>query len=78
MTTEMKIGSKAFKRRTGADNDRVRVMEALNVISPSKTESGWRQYTEADVQAAIAWMAINSRKRRRGRPRSAARLRTTP
>jgi hypothetical protein len=26
------------------------------VISPSKTPSGWRQYSEADVAAACAWL----------------------
>jgi hypothetical protein len=65
MESQIKLGSTAFRRRTGADKARVRVMEAQGVIAPTKTESGWRQYSETDVQAAIAWLAANSKFRRR-------------
>ena len=43
----------------------VRIMEALGIISPSKTPSGWRQYGEADVEAACAWLERNAKPRRR-------------
>jgi hypothetical protein len=67
-TLEIRIAGKDFYARTRADNAQVRVMEALGVISPSKTPSGWRQYSEADVAAACAWLATHTHPRRRREP----------
>jgi hypothetical protein len=58
---EIKSGGKAFKQRTGATNFDVRLMESLGVISPTKTESGWRQFSDADIAAATAWLAEQKR-----------------
>jgi hypothetical protein len=54
---EIKSGSKVFKQRTGASNFDVRLMEELQIIAPSKTTTGWRQFSAADEAAAIAWLA---------------------
>lgn len=58
---EIKSGSKVFRQRTGATFIDVRVMEELQIISPTKTESGWRQFSAADEAAAIAWLAERKR-----------------
>ena len=64
METENIYGSTAFKHLTGADNFKVRLMEAGKVISPQKTSGGWRIFTQADVQRAREWMAQHAKRRR--------------
>jgi len=56
-------GSADFRRLTGAGNVAVRLMEAHNVISPARTQSGWRVFTQDDVTAATAWLAENAKPR---------------
>jgi hypothetical protein len=59
------LGFADFRRLTGCDNVRVRLMEAAHVISPARTQTGWRVFTQADVEAARAWMAENARPQER-------------
>jgi hypothetical protein len=60
------LGSGQFFKETGASNPQVRVAEALGVIKPIKSGSGWRQFTQADVVAMRAWLR-QQRKARRAR-----------
>jgi DNA-binding transcriptional MerR regulator len=62
---ETKLGTTTFLRRAGITAPAMRVAEAAGVIAPSRTDTGWRQFTEQDVRAAIAWKAS----RRSARPR---------
>jgi hypothetical protein len=63
---EIKAGTKEFRERVpGVDNAKVRVMEALGIISPTKTPAGWRQFSNADIRAARSWLAANSTRRKR-------------
>ena len=59
------LGFADFRRLTGCDNVRLRLMEAARVISPARTQTGWRVFTQADVEAAKQWLAENSTKRER-------------
>jgi DNA-binding transcriptional MerR regulator len=59
------LGFAEFRQLTGADNVRLRLMEAARVISPARTATGWRVFTQADVEAAKQWMAENATKRER-------------
>lgn len=54
---EQKIGTTTFLRRAGISAPVMRGLEAAEVIHPSKTDTGWRQFTESDVQKALAWKA---------------------
>ena len=62
---ETRFGSGDFRRLTGAGNALVRIMETAGVITPAKTQSGWRQFTESDVAAARSWLARNAKPRHR-------------
>ena len=63
---EQRLGSTAFRIRTGANNAHVQLMESQGIINPTKTEFGWRQFTEADVQAALIWLAARRCRARAG------------
>ena len=52
---EQKLGTGTFIRRTGITTATMRVLEAGGVIAPSRSDSGWRQFSEADVAAALQW-----------------------
>ena len=54
-----------FRRATGCDNVRLRLMEAAHVIAPARTQTGWRVFTLSDVEAAKVWLAENASKRER-------------
>ena len=62
---EVRLGGRKFAERTGATNVDVRLMEAAGVIAPTKTESGWRQFSEADIEPARSWLAEHKRRRKR-------------
>jgi hypothetical protein len=64
MTDELKFGSADFYRLTGADNCRLRLMEADGTLSPVKTKSGWRIFSDSDVKKARKWLAENTHERR--------------
>lgn len=59
------LGFADFRRLTGADNVKLRLMEAAHVISPARTQTGWRVFTQADVEAAKVWLADNAAKQQR-------------
>ena len=62
----IKAGTKEFRERVpGVDNARIRVMEALGIIAPTKTPAGWRQFSDRDIRAARSWVAANSTRRKR-------------
>ena len=54
---ELKLGTTSFLRRAGISAPVMRGLEAGGVINPSKTDTGWRQFTEQDVARALAWKA---------------------
>jgi DNA-binding transcriptional MerR regulator len=53
--TEIKLGTGSFIRRTRVTTATMRVLEAAGVIHPVRSDSGWRQFSEADVVAALKW-----------------------
>jgi len=55
--TESKMGTNTFLRSIGASAPTMRLLEARGVISPSKSDSGWRQFSAEDVTAARAFLA---------------------
>jgi hypothetical protein len=59
------LGFADFRRLTGCDNTRLRLMEAAHVLRPARTQGGWRIFTMADVETAKQWLAENSSKRER-------------
>jgi DNA-binding transcriptional MerR regulator len=59
------LGFADFRRATGCDNVRLRLMEAAHVLTPARTQTGWRVFTQADVETAKQWLAENSSKRER-------------
>lgn len=63
MTDALKFGSQDFYKLTGADNCRLRLMEADGTLSPVKTKSGWRIFSDSDVRKARKWMTENTRQR---------------
>lgn len=65
--TELKVSPSQFLRRTGLTTVVMRLLEVSGVVSPTRTDTGWRQFTEQDVERALAWK--ESRHTRRGRDR---------
>lgn len=61
---EAKMGTSTFLRSIGASAPTMRILEARGVISPSKSDSGWRQFSAEDVQAARAFFAQQRATRR--------------
>lgn len=59
------LGFADFRRLTGCDNVRLRLMEAARVISPARTQTGWRVFTMSDVEAAKQWMAEQANRQER-------------
>jgi hypothetical protein len=59
------LGFAEFRRLTGCDNTRLRLMEAAHVLRPARTQGGWRVFTMQDVDTAKQWLAENSSKRER-------------
>jgi hypothetical protein len=59
------LGFADFRRLTGCDNVRLRLMEAAHVIRPARTQTGWRVFTMDDVETARQWMAENARPQER-------------
>jgi hypothetical protein len=62
---EIRFGGTSFRQLTGAANEHVRIMESAGVISPSKSDSGFRQFTPEDVKNARVWMAEHYKPRRK-------------
>jgi hypothetical protein len=58
-----RIGGTAFKERVGCRNEHIRIMIAEGVISPTVSESGFRQFAESDVRLGLRWMRENARQR---------------
>lgn len=58
-----KIGTGTFLRRTRISSVTMRLLEAQGVIRPERADSGWRMFSEEDVQAAIAWRAAKKERR---------------
>jgi hypothetical protein len=65
-----------FKHETNATNELIRLMAALGVIHPRRTDTGWRIFSDADIVAAKKWMAVNYTPRTR-KPTAHARARAT-
>jgi len=63
MTDELMYGTSTFLKRTGLSAPVMRGLEAAGVISPRKSDRGWRLFTERDIRAVAQWKA--DRKRRR-------------
>jgi DNA-binding transcriptional MerR regulator len=59
-----RLGTGTFIRRTGITTSKMRELEAAGVIRPIRSDSGWRQFTEADVQAALRFVTEHPRRRR--------------
>ena len=59
------LGFADFRKATGCDNTRLRLMEAAHVLRPARTQTGWRVFTLADVETAKQWLADNATKRER-------------
>jgi hypothetical protein len=55
---------------TKPSGPQIRVMEALKVINPRKTRSGWRQLGEADVRAAAEYLTQQPPRKARRRKRA--------
>lgn len=54
---EKYVGSTTFFKQTGLGGAEMRGLEAAGVISPIRTDNGWRAYSQADVAAARKWKA---------------------
>ena len=59
------LGFADFRRLTGFDNMRLRLMEAERVLRPARTQGGWRVFTMTDVETAKQWLADQASKRER-------------
>jgi len=53
--TPIEYGTSAFCRAAGISQTHARNLELRGVISPRRTASGWRIYTEAEVEAVKRW-----------------------
>jgi hypothetical protein len=62
---ETKVGGGRFQALTGCRPEHVRILESLQLISPTKTEAGWRQFSMRDVKVAKAWVCKNVIRRKR-------------
>jgi hypothetical protein len=62
MPVQEKLGSGTFCRTVGITSAKMRELEAAGIIAPTKSDSGWRQFTHADIAAAIAWKQNHLRK----------------
>jgi DNA-binding transcriptional MerR regulator len=51
------MGTGLFVKRARITVARMREAQALGIIRPTKTDSGWRTFSEADVTAAKRWKA---------------------
>ena len=60
--SDLKMGTGTFLRRTGLSAPVMRGLEVAGVIAPSKTDTGWRQFSESDVRRALAWKQARQRK----------------
>ncbi len=58
-----KLGTGTFLRLTGLSGPQMRGLEAAGLVNPSRADSGWRQFDEADLRAAIAWKTSQEIKR---------------
>jgi DNA-binding transcriptional MerR regulator len=62
---EIRFGGGSFQQLTGCRSEHVRILEIAGLIRPSKSDSGFRQFSAADVAAARRWMSENARRRKR-------------
>jgi hypothetical protein len=51
------MGAGSFFKATGLTAARMREAVAAGIIAPARTDSGWRAFTAADVEAARRWKA---------------------
>ena len=63
-TPETRYGTTTYLRVTGISGPTMRGLEAAGIIAPSRTDTGWRQFSEQDVRRAIEWKASRRSPRR--------------
>jgi DNA-binding transcriptional MerR regulator len=67
MSEVTRLGTGTFIRRTGITTAKMRELEAAGIIQPVRADSGWRQFSESDVQATQRWQAERAAGRRSAR-----------
>ena len=53
----VEMGTSAFCKAAGVSQTTARNLELRGVISPRRTASGWRIYTQEDLAAVREWMS---------------------
>lgn len=56
------LGMGDFCKAVGYSDSTVRRLELMGVVTPSRTQSGWRVFTDADVEAVKAWREARNHK----------------
>jgi hypothetical protein len=62
---EIRFGGGSFQQLTGCSNEHIRIMVGAKIIAPITSDTGYRQFSPADVRAARAWMAEHYKPRRK-------------
>jgi DNA-binding transcriptional MerR regulator len=57
-----KYGTNTFLRLVKISAPVMRGLEAAGVITPAKSDKGWRMFSEADRQAVAQWKAAQRRR----------------
>jgi hypothetical protein len=72
---ETRIGATNFRRITRITPALMRALEATEVIHPLVSDSGWRSFSQSDVEAVMTWKAAREKERTGRRAEGTARLR---
>jgi DNA-binding transcriptional MerR regulator len=57
------LGMGDFCEAVGYSDSTIRKLEMMGVVKPTRTRSGWRVFTSADVAAVKAWRTPTSMRR---------------
>ena len=58
---EPKYGSGTFLRRARISGPVMRALEEVGIITPVRSDRGWRMFSESDLQAVAQWKANRRR-----------------
>jgi hypothetical protein len=52
-----RIGATTFRKMTRISAAEMRALEAVGILTPLRSDSGWRSFEQRDVEAVNAWRA---------------------
>jgi len=58
-----RIGATTFRKMTGITPALMRALESTGIIHPLRADSGWRSFSQKDVDAVLEWKAARAQER---------------